>query len=119
GPRRTQTANSPAIPLLFDGTAPGPQIGETLSNGVTHVILSIAPDADGDPVLRHHRADLEAAADLQWLCYFSTVGVYGDFGGDWIDETAPLGPRNDRSAWPVKAEAEWQAFAASSGVPFC
>ena len=50
----------------------------------------------GDPALNLHRADLDAAPNLEWIGYFSTVGVYGDFGGAWIDETAPLVPRNAR-----------------------
>ena len=103
--------------LVFDGTTPGPDVGPALKSGITHVILSIAPDAEGDPVLRHHRADLDAAADLQWLCYYSTVGVYGDFGGEWIDETAPLVPRNMRSDYRVLAEQQWRDYAAERGVP--
>ncbi len=103
--------------LVFDGTEPGPDIAPALASGTTHVIVSIAPDADGDPVLRHHRADLDAAQDLEWLCYYSTVGVYGDFGGDWIDESAPLVPRNMRSDYRVVAEQQWRDYAAGRGVP--
>ncbi len=105
--------------LLFDGSVPAPAVGAALKAGVSHVVLSIAPDVDGDPVLRHHRADLDAARDLQWLCYYSTVGVYGDFGGDWIDEGAALDPRNARSQWRMRAEAAWQDYAAARGVPLC
>ena len=103
--------------LLFEGNAKAPAIGPALRSGVTHVIASIPPDAEGDPVLRHLRGDLDAAADLQWLCYYSTVGVYGDFGGDWIDETAPLVPRNMRSDRRVLAEREWRDYAQTRGLP--
>ncbi|MBE7733298.1 SDR family oxidoreductase [Devosia faecipullorum] len=102
--------------LVFDGTQPGPEVGPALQSGTSHVILSAAPDAEGDPVLRHHAADLDAAPDLQWLCYYSTVGVYGDFGGDWIDESAPLVPRNMRSDYRVIAEQQWRDYAARRGV---
>ena len=102
--------------LLFDGTARTPAVAEALTT-MTHVIQSIAPDENGDPVLRHFRDDLLAAPALEWLCYYSTVGVYGDFGGEWIDETAPLVPRNMRSDWRVSAEQEWRDFAAARGVP--
>lgn len=105
--------------LIFDGTQKGPDVGPALKTGISHVISSIAPDAAGDPVLRHHRADLDAAQDLQWLCYYSTVGVYGDFGGAWIDESAPLVPRNMRSDLRVLAEQEWRDYAAERGVPLC
>ena len=101
---------------VFDGTAPGATLGASLRRA-SHVILSIAPGPDGDPALLHHRADLDAATDLEWLCYYSTVGVYGDFGGAWIDETAPLVPRNERSDRRVLAEQVWRDYAAQRGVP--
>lgn len=100
----------------FDGTAPGPTLGPDL-RAASHVIFSIAPGPTGDPALLQHRADLDAAKELQWLCYYSTVGVYGDFGGAWIDETAPLVPRNERSDRRVLAEQAWRDYAAERGVP--
>ena len=69
---------------VFDGEVPGSTLSEDLRQA-THVILSIPPDERGDPALNFHRADLDAARNLQWIGYFSTVGVYGDFGGQWID----------------------------------
>ncbi|MHA6689460.1 SDR family oxidoreductase [Devosia sp. A449] len=100
---------------LFDGTAPGVTLGPALRRA-SHVILSIAPDEAGDPALLQHRADLDAAPDLEWLCYYSTVGVYGDFGGAWIDESAPLVPRNARSDRRVLAEQAWRDYAQARGV---
>ncbi|KKB76401.1 epimerase [Devosia limi DSM 17137] len=101
---------------VFDGTAPGPTLGPDLRRA-SHVVFSIAPGSAGDPALAHHRADLDAAPELEWLCYYSTVGVYGDFGGSWIDETAPLVPRNERSDRRVLAEDEWRDYASERGVP--
>ena len=101
---------------LFDGTAPGATLGPDL-RAASHVVFSIAPDATGDPALHQHRADLDAAEKLEWLCYYSTVGVYGDFGGAWIDESAPLVPRNARSDRRVAAEQAWRDYAAARGVP--
>ncbi len=104
--------------VLFDGTAPGLEVGHALATA-SHVVFSISPDEAGDPALRHHRADLDAAGQLQWLCYYSTVGVYGDFDGAWIDETAPLVPRNMRSDRRVLAEQAWRDYAAERDVPLC
>ena len=104
--------------VQFDGATPGPEVGPALDTA-SHVILSIAPDEAGDPALRLHRADLDAAGQLQWLCYYSTVGVYGDFDGEWIDETAPLVPRNMRSDRRVLAEQAWRDYAAERGMPLC
>ena len=101
---------------VFDGTQPGATLGPDL-RAASHVILSIAPGAEGDPALVHHRADLDAATKLEWLCYYSTVGVYGDFDGAWIDETAPLVPRNERSDRRVLAEQVWRDYARQRGTP--
>ncbi|MCS6757977.1 MAG: SDR family oxidoreductase [Candidatus Devosia euplotis] len=100
---------------LFDGAMPGTTLGPDL-RAASHVVLSIAPGVDGDPALRQHRADLDAAENLQWLCYYSTVGVYGDFGGAWIGESALLAPRNERSDRRVAAEQAWRDYAAALGV---
>jgi nucleoside-diphosphate-sugar epimerase len=101
---------------VFDGEVPGATLREDLHKA-THVILSIPPDERGDPALNLHRADLDAAPNLEWIGYFSTVGVYGDFGGEWIDEDAPTRPLNIRSRQRVEAEEAWRAYAAERGVP--
>jgi nucleoside-diphosphate-sugar epimerase len=67
--------------------------------------LSIPPDERCDPALEYHTDMLDAASGLEWLCYFSTVGVYGDFGGAWVDETAPTRPVNARSQLRVACRA--------------
>jgi dTDP-4-dehydrorhamnose reductase len=101
---------------VFDGVTPGATLGPALRRA-SHVVLSIAPGPDGDPSLVQHRADLDAAPGLEWLCYYSTVGVYGDFGGNWIDESAPLVPRNQRSDRRVLAEQAWRDYARQRSVP--
>jgi nucleoside-diphosphate-sugar epimerase len=101
---------------VFDGEAPGTTLGVDLRQA-THVILSIPPDERGDHALLHHRADLDAAEQLEWIGYFSTVGVYGDFGGEWIDEDAPTRPINPRSKQRVAAEEAWRDYASARGVP--
>jgi dTDP-4-dehydrorhamnose reductase len=109
-------AESPYRMHVFDGVAPGATLGVDL-RAATHVVLSIPPGDAGDPALRLHAADLDAATNLQWLGYFSTVGVYGDFGGEWIDESAPARPINRRSQQRVEAEAAWRDYAARRGIP--
>lgn len=81
--------------------------------GASHVLVSLPPDAAGDPVLARHRGDLAAAPDLVWVGYLSTTGVYGDRQGGWVDETSALEPVNARSRWRVAAEEDW----AASGLP--
>ena len=109
-------AESPYRLHVFDGMKRGATLGTDLRKA-THVVLSIPPNDVGDPALALHADDLMAVPDLQWLCYFSTVGVYGDFGGDWVDESAPTRPINRRSQQRVEVEQRWGEFAASRGVP--
>jgi nucleoside-diphosphate-sugar epimerase len=82
--------------------------------------VSAAPDEDGDAVLRHHAGDIANAVksgQLGWIGYFSTVGVYGDTNGEWVDETAPTQPRSERSRWRVKAEESWMKLGEEVEVP--
>jgi nucleoside-diphosphate-sugar epimerase len=101
--------------FMFDGSAPGAGIADALT-GATHILVSAPPDADGDPVLRQHRGDIERANALSWIGYLSTVGVYGDSGGAWIDETAKTDPTSARGRRRVAAEQEWLALAEARDV---
>lgn len=86
--------------------------------GATHILVSAAPGADGDPVLAHARRDLtQVAPQLEWVGYLSTTGVYGDRDGDWVDETSELNPGTDRGARRLDAEKAWLAWGEESGVP--
>ena len=67
----------------------------------SHVLSSVPPGADGDPVLERY-GDLLAG---KWLGYLSSTGVYGDAGGAWVDESAPIG-RGRRIA-RTEADAAW------------
>jgi nucleoside-diphosphate-sugar epimerase len=101
---------------VFSGAAPGPTLAPELA-AVSHVLVSIPPVGGADPVLAQHRAALDDARDLAWLGYFSTVGVYGDAGGGWVDETTPTRPGNARSRDRLAVEAQWRDYAAGRGVP--
>ncbi|MDF2140422.1 SDR family oxidoreductase [Paenirhodobacter sp. CAU 1674] len=84
--------------------------GDLPLDRATHLLTSVAPDATGDPVLRAHGAQIAAAAPhLQWVGYLSTVGVYGDHQGGWVDEDTALTPATARGQARVAAEADWQA----------
>lgn len=96
----------------FDGTAQSPSVRAALAE-TTHVLVSVPPGADGDLVIRWHAADLAALPQLQWVGYLSTIGVYGDTGGGWVDETSPVRPASVRARRRAIAEAEWQRFGAA------
>ncbi|MGQ0665164.1 MAG: SDR family oxidoreductase [Pseudomonadota bacterium] len=79
--------------------------------GTTHLLSSVPPDAEGDPVLDRHAGDLAALAGLAWAGYLSTTGVYGDRGGEWVDEGSALLPTGPRGAARAAAEARWLGLA--------
>ncbi|MCD7058548.1 NAD(P)-dependent oxidoreductase [Pelagibacterium xiamenense] len=101
---------------LFDGETPGATLLPDLERA-THLLVSIGPDAKGDPALREHASHIEAARRLEWIGYYSTIGVYGDSGGDWIDETAPTPATNPRIARRLEAETLWSELANTKNIP--
>lgn len=98
----------------FDRDRPLSDVAAVLA-GATHLLSSVPPDRDGDPVLDRHGPDIRAAAmgsagGLAWIGYLSTTGVYGDRGGDWVDEESELRPSGERGRRRVAAEAGWSAL---------
>lgn len=100
--------------VLFDGARPSAETALALHDA-SHLLVSIPPGAAGDPVLTHCGHDLERAPALKAIVYLSTVGVYGDAGGGWVDETSPTRPTSDRSRARHAAEQAWAALAAATG----
>jgi len=104
-------------PFLFDGTDVSPQIAAELAEA-THLVISAAPTEAGDPVIAAaHDLLTGAMPALRWIGYLSTVGVYGNHDGAWIDETAECRPRPGRSDNRLEAEKEWSDLARERGVP--
>lgn len=101
--------------FLFDGLAPGEGVREALL-AATHVLVSVPPDGQGDPALRHHGQDLASTRKLRWIGYLSTIGVYGDRLGDWVDETSEPRPAPGRGERRLDAENGWRALEAQTGA---
>ncbi|MBL8659609.1 MAG: SDR family oxidoreductase [Rhodospirillales bacterium] len=100
---------------LFDRDRPLEKAPLALE-GATAMLVSAPPDRAGDPVLDHHGGEI-AALDLDWIGYLSTTGVYGDTGGETVDEDAPLRPSSARSRRRVAAEAAWLDLGRRHGLP--
>jgi nucleoside-diphosphate-sugar epimerase len=71
------------------------------------LLVSIPPDEDGDPVLSRFAGVIADAPRLSWIGYLSTIGVYGDRQGGWVDETTPPNPVSNRSRDRLAAENAW------------
>jgi NAD dependent epimerase/dehydratase family. len=104
-------------PHLYAGDGFGTETAAALRD-VTHLIVSIAPGKGGDPALADLSPDgRDKLPSLRWIGYLSTVGVYGDHGGAWVDEMSECRPVSERSRQRLEAEKAWAEFGRTVGVP--
>ncbi len=73
------------------------------------VIISAPPtnSLHPDPTLSHYH-DLIKNAPNKYYCYLSTIGIYGDHQGAWVDESTTPKPTQERSIMRLQAERDWQ-----------
>ena len=118
GPARFAELQAAGLsPFIYDGGQPSPDLAATLAR-TTHLVMSISPDSGGDPLLDAFAGGLgDVMPALEWIGYLSTVGVYGDHGGDWVDEETPCRPVSRRSVARLAAEQGWAELADRAGVP--
>lgn len=70
------------------------------------VLVSVPPGSAGDPAITAF-TDALAAGHSRKIIYFSTIGVYGDHAGAWVDETTPPQASLDRTRMRIAAERAW------------
>jgi nucleoside-diphosphate-sugar epimerase len=100
--------------LAFDGERTDAAVAQRLNESDT-LLISIPPDEKGDPVLRHFGERL-AASRWRAVVYLSTIGVYGDHAGAWVDEGSPARATSSRGRARLAAENEWRNFGRSAGA---
>lgn len=104
-------------PFIYDGGDFDESILAALGD-ITHLVMSIAPDNDGDPLLERMGGGLkQIMPKLAWIGYLSTVGVYGDHDGAWVNEDTPCKPVSRRSVARMGAEQGWTGLALQADVP--
>ena len=101
---------------VYDGSRASPEI-EAALKVATHILLSIPPNAKGDPAFANFADALAESPSLAWIGYFSTVGVYGDAAGGWVDETTPAKPASERGQRRLAAETQWTEFGKQTSKP--
>ena len=92
--------------LVFDGKSKLAEVTAELQSA-THVLLSIPPGPSGDPALAVFGEDIAASKSISWIGYFSTVGVYGDAAGGWVNEDTDPRPASKRGQRRLTAENAW------------
>ena len=102
--------------FLFDRKHQGQDITRSLQSA-THLLSSVPPDDDDDPVLDCFEEEIRSLSEsLTWAGYLSTTGVYGSRDGATVREGDALEPTSDRSRRRVRAESRWLALA-DFGLP--
>lgn len=94
-------------PVAADNPDAAPLIATIRSSDV--VLVSAAPGEEGDPFLARVRQALVGTPAMPRFFYLSTVGVYGDHGGAWVDEASTPHPVSRRSRLRLEAENGWLA----------
>ena len=101
--------------LVFDGVSMSEELIAAISRA-THILVSIGPGSEGDPVVNAGAEFVKSAKNLQWIGYLSTVGVYGDHEGEWVDEDTPCRPVSQRSHARLEAEGNWLELAGAKNI---
>jgi nucleoside-diphosphate-sugar epimerase len=119
GAERAAALNAPPSgrlkALVFDGSAATPDLQSAIAEADA-ALVSVPPDENGDPVLRTCGDVLAHAQRLRAIVYLSTIGVYGDSGGAWVDEATPPQPGAARSRERLAAEQAWIDFGECRGI---
>lgn len=101
---------------LFTGDTVSPSL-QTALEAASHILCSAAP------VLTAQECSLLTAIkphfgpNLRWLAYLSTIGVYGNQNGGWVDETTPPAPTSTRTKRRVETENAWICAGRAVNVP--
>jgi nucleoside-diphosphate-sugar epimerase len=99
--------------FVFDGTRAAPEVVAAVMDAGA-LIVSVPP-GNTDPVLAHFADTIAAAPHLRTIVYLSTIGVYGDHAGAWVDEDTPAMPVSERSRARFAAEREWAVLGSRAG----
>jgi nucleoside-diphosphate-sugar epimerase len=79
------------------------------------ILVSVPPGISADPVLARFGYRIAHLRRRQTIVYLSTIGVYGDRGGGWVDETAIPAPSSERLLARLQAEKSWAAIGKEPG----
>ncbi|MBI0168561.1 NAD(P)-dependent oxidoreductase [Bartonella sp. W8152] len=101
-------------PFLFD--EPTPTFFERLQT-TTRLVISVSPDETMSDAVLNRPDILGSMPELKWIGYLSTIGVYGNHDGRWIDEEAPCHPSLKRNISRLEVETKWQAFGNKHNIP--
>lgn len=101
--------------LPFDGGAVSPELAAAVDQADA-LLISAPPGEAGDPVLGCCGEALVKAGRVRDVVYLSTLGVYGNYDGAWVDENSECRAKDGRTRRRYEAEQAWLDFGARSGA---
>jgi nucleoside-diphosphate-sugar epimerase len=111
--RSLRDASSLAEMMAFDGMTAAPELIARVEESDA-LLISAPPGDSGDPVLAC-LAEAIARGRPRSIVYLSTIGVYGDTGGAWVDEESVPKAGSPRSAARLAAEEAWRRLGVQNG----
>ena len=99
----------------FDGAEAEPGLEQALGEAEA-IVVSIPPREGAGATLERFGPTIAASRALRRVAYYSTIGVYGDHGGAWVDETSATRTRTARGLARLEDEARWAAAARARGA---
>ena len=87
-----------------------PQILKKYRNEITHLVISVPPDQNGDIFLKDINFNLHELINLKWIGYLSATSVYGDHDGQFVSETSRLLTKSKRGISRQLAEDQWNCY---------
>lgn len=98
-----------AVALAFGPEGEDPSVAQRIAEADV-LLVSIPPGVSVDPVLTRFGRHIAGLRRRQRIIYLSTIGVYGDRQGEWVDETMAPTPSSTRSQARLQAEKSWAAI---------
>ena len=82
-----------------------------------HILISVAPINGVDIVVKNLQNHFKSKK-LKWVTYLSATSVYGDHGGEWVNENSETKPTSPNGIERLKVEKEWMKLAIKFDLPF-
>lgn len=106
------------IEVVRLGEGDGEALMKVAFAGSSHLIASAAPGEAGDPILLAYEPLIRQQREsLRWIGYLSSLSVYGDRRGAWVEESSAAAPSSGVGRRRLAAEEAWTALAAGLELP--
>ncbi len=108
-------AGIPAVAWDWDWNRPGAAPWPELAGADLHYFVPPPREGERDTRVAALVERLSEGNGPRRLLYLGTTGVYGDCGGDWVDETRPPAPVVPRALRRLDAENRFRAWREAGG----